>query len=72
MRRCSSHITPQSTSTMHSGALSMDTLSQKNLGMTSYTTSSEYEPIPFDASCTEGSTGLDCLIYTEFLAALEK
>ena len=35
--------------------------------MTSYTTSAEYEPRPFDASWHEVSTRLDCLSYTAFL-----
>ena len=34
--------------------------------MTSYTTSAEYKPRPFDAACPEGSTILDCLSYTAF------
>ena len=65
-RRCSSYITPQSTSNMHSGALSMDPLSRKKVGMTSYTISAEYEPRPFDAALPEGSTRLDCLSRTDF------
>ena len=36
------------------------------IGMTIYTTSSEYEPIPFDAAWPEVSTRLDCLRYTAF------
>ena len=42
MRRCFSQITPQSTSTMHSGDLSVGPFSRKNIGMKSYTTSAEY------------------------------
>ena len=34
--------------------------------MTSYTTSAEYEPRPFDATWTEVSTILYCLRYTAF------
>ena len=67
-RRCSSQITPQSTSTMHSGVLIMDPLSQKkHIVMTSYTLSDEYEPRPFDAVWPEGSTILYCLSYTAFM-----
>ena len=36
------------------------------LVMKGYTTSDEYEQRPFDESCHEGSTGLDCLGYTSF------
>ena len=64
---CSSHITPQSTSTMHSGALSVDTLSRKkHLFITSYTTSAEYDPQPFDPAWAEVSTILGCLSYNYF------
>ena len=64
---CSSHIKPQSTITMHSGALSVDPLSRKkHIGTKSYTTLAEYKPRPFDAACLEGLTRLDCLIYTKF------
>ena len=49
-KSCPYHITPQITSAIHSGALIMDPMSQKNIGMTSYTTSDEYEPISFDAA----------------------
>ena len=38
----------------------------KHLVITSYTTSAEYEPRPFDASWPEGSTILYCLRYTSF------
>ena len=39
---------------------------KKHLHMTSYTTSDEYEPRPFDAAHPEGSTIFDCLSYTAF------
>ena len=34
--------------------------------MTSYTTSAEYEPRPFNAAWTEGSTRFYCFSYTDF------
>ena len=34
-------------------------VTKKHLDMTSYNTSSEYEPMPFDAAWTEGLTILD-------------
>ena len=36
------------------------------LGMTSYNTPAEYEPIPFGESWPEESKILDCLNYTDF------
>ena len=66
-RRCSFRIIPNNTSTMYSGALIVDPLSRKKyLDITSYTTSSEYEQIPFDAVSPEGSTRLNFLSYTDF------
>ena len=57
---------PQSTVTMHSGALRRGYIFTKQLGMTSYTTSTEYEPRPFDSARSEVSTILDCLNYAAF------
>ena len=39
---------------------------EKNLGMTSYTPSSEYVSRPFDSAWLEGSTRLDFWGYTDF------
>ena len=41
-------------------------VTEKHVGVTSYTTSAEYEPIPFDVAWPEESTRLDCLRYTAF------
>ena len=65
-RKCSYHTTPQITSAVHSVALIVDPLSQKNPGMKSYTTSAQYEPRQFDAAWPEVSTRLvfwDTLIF---------
>ena len=62
LRRCSSHITPQSNMNMHSGTLSVNTLSQKHIGMKSYTTSTEYEPKKFEVDGPKVSTILYCLV----------
>ena len=51
---------------MHSGALGVDPLSQKNLGVKIYNTSDEYESIPFDAACPEVLTRFYCLRCTNF------